>query len=240
VASSVNSAWASLAAQAHAWQLNPDNISPFALRESCLVWLAPNERRRFEKFKTAALRHDYLAAQALCRATLSRYAAVKPRDWRFVRGSHGKPRIETPSAFRSLHFNLTHTKGLAICLVSRIGEVGVDAEETSARADIPRLSELFMSQRERRCLAAVAANRRADRFFEYWVIKEAYLKGIRRGITGAPQRLTIEFDNRGRPKPVRNWQLFLRRVDATHVAAAAVKTANPSVSVRWLWARLPL
>ena len=86
-----------------------------------------------QQFPTERQRHDYLTARVLCRATLSRYAPVHPSEWKFEKGAYGKPRIAAPAGFESLHFNLTHTEGLMIFLVSRAGEVGIDAEKTIAK-----------------------------------------------------------------------------------------------------------
>ncbi|HEY5095891.1 MAG TPA: 4'-phosphopantetheinyl transferase superfamily protein [Candidatus Eremiobacteraceae bacterium] len=233
---SARSGWHDLLATAVAWQLRPDEISPSGLQEGCSSWLSGDERSHWEKLQTERLRHEYIAARALCRATLSRYTGVDPSDWRFGRNMYGKPKITRPAEFTSLRFNLAHTAGLVVCLVSRAGDVGVDAEDTSRIVDVDQMARHFLAVRARSFLESVPTDRRNERFYEQWVLKEAYLKGIGKGIASAPERSTISFGENDQPMPIGSWTLFLHRPSARHVAAAAVRQRPESapVTVNWL------
>jgi 4'-phosphopantetheinyl transferase len=166
---------------------------------------------------------------------LSRYTGVAPVDWKFVKSAHGKPSIAEPAEFSSLQFNLTRTDGLIVCLVSRAGEVGVDAEETSRPVDIAQVARHFFSAKEQASLAACAPERRGKRFFEQWVLKEAYLKGRGTGLSETPPMLTIELGNDGRPMPVDDWQLALHDPSPQHVAATAIRARRgaPAIPISW-------
>ncbi len=234
--SSTKYEWDELRTVAHAWQLFPNEISPSELHERCFSWLSLEERVHCQKFRTERSRHDYLSARGLCRATLSRYTGVDPPDWSFGTSLNGKPEIIGPTEFKSLRFNLAHTSGLVICIVSRVGEVGVDTEETSRSVDIAQVARHFLSRREQARLENLSGHQRVARFFEQWVLREAYLKGIGRGIGAAPERFTIKFGENDQPLPIRNWQLFSCRPSTKHVAAAAVRQRRGTapVSVQWL------
>ena len=121
-----SAAWDALLTSAHAWQFCLRDWRAPAVRDRCLSLLSVDERGRYEQIRTTAMREEYLAARALCRTALSGYAGIDPREWRFAARAHGKPAIAAPKRFASLRFNLTHTGGLVICIVSRAGEVGVD------------------------------------------------------------------------------------------------------------------
>jgi 4'-phosphopantetheinyl transferase len=228
--------WQELQTAAHALQLSANEISPKALQQRCFSWLSIDERENWKKFRTQWLRHEYLAARALCRAALSRYTGVAPRNWTFGTSVHGKPKIIGPAEFTSLRFNLAHTSGLVICLVSRVGEVGVDAEETSRVVDVEQVARHFVSRQEKARLENLPPRQGTARFFEQWVLREAYLKGIGKGIASAPERFTIKFGENGEPLPIGTWQFFLYRPSANHVAAAAVRRRRGAapVFVRWL------
>ena len=228
--------WHELRNTADAWQLRLNEISPSALQNGCFSWLSIEEQAHCERFRSERSRHEYLAARALRRATLSRYTGVDPSHWRFGTSSHGKPKIIGPADFKSLRFNLAHTSDLVICLISRAGEVGVDAEETSRLVDIAQVARHFLSRREQACLENLPAHLRIARFFKQWVLREAYLKGIGKGIAHAPERFTVRLGENDQPLPIRNWQFFLCRPSAKHVAAAAVRQRRGAapVSVRWL------
>lgn len=175
-----------------------------------------------------------MAARALCRAALSRYAGVAPEDWRFRTNAYGKPSIDAPAAFRSLRFNLTHTRGLVVCLVSRAGEVGVDAEDVARPVDVESIARCVFSATEHMRLARLPARRRIARFFEQWVLHEAYCKGIGTGLAEAAEPVRIAW--RKRHGTAGEWQFSLYRPSADHVAAAAVRRGPgaANVPIRWL------
>lgn len=229
------SGWHELLTAADAWQLRRSGFASGALHERYLSWLSPDERARYERFRTEQLRRDYLSARVLCRSTLSRYASVHPSEWKFASGMHGKPRIAAPDGFDSLHFNLTHTRDLVICLVSRAGEVGVDAEKTSLNVDGELIVRHFFSRSERARFTRLPLQERAAWLFAQWVLKEAYLKGTGKGLD-APERVTVEWGRDGQPLAIGSWQLSLHYPSPHHVAAAAVARqhgASP-IAIHWL------
>ncbi len=206
----------------HVWHLSPDVLCGEVLQRHCLDWLTPQERGRRQRLRTGQLQHNYLASRALCRWTLSRYTGVEPHDWQFIENRHGKPEIAAPAEFNSLRFNLTHTEHLAACIVTRVGEVGLDAEEMSRPIDVAALAGHFFSPAEREGLAAVPLHGRTARFFEYWVLKEAYLKARGTGLSLPPDQFTIAWQVDGRPAPLDGWRFALHHPTPAHVAATAL------------------
>lgn len=226
-------AWNDLLTAAHVWKLRPNNAFGEGMLSRYFSWLSADERACEERFQTEALRRSYVAARILCRAVLSRYVRIDPRNWRFDIGLNGKPKIVEPAKFRSLQFNISHTEGLIVCGVSRAGDIGVDVEKISRTIDIPQVARYFLSSREQLRLAALRPHARTRRFFELWVLKEAYLKGTGRGLAEAAERLTIELDDNGEPATLKNWNFSLHWIGSTHVAAAAVRYRKFGVSIHW-------
>jgi 4'-phosphopantetheinyl transferase len=219
---------------AHAWHICPDDVDPGALRQNSLCWLMPEENAQLGKFLTAALQHQYLLTRALCRGTLSRCADVDPADWRFGKNDSGKPSIDLPVQFRDLHFNLTHTAGLIVCLVTRAGEVGIDAEEITRPVDADQIAGQFFSEAEQTLLARLDGPR-TTRFYEQWVLKEAYLKGCGNGFSRSPEEFTISRDHRARPLPLDQWQFTLHYPTPQHVAAVAIRPHRSAGVIPVLW-----
>lgn len=230
------SLWDELRTTAVAWQIDPASIASDTLRTTCLHWLSSDERARYERFGDGSARHEYLAAHALCRTSLSRCTGVDPAGWRFTHGAFGKPAIEAPVEFESLRFNLSHTDGLAICLVSRAGDVGVDVAHVSRAIDVEQMARHFATERERARLKVLPPARRIERFFEQWVLREAYLKGIGSGIAAYDERFSMTYDDVERVPPLGDWRFVFHRPSARHVAAAAIRRFDGShpVEVRWL------
>jgi len=227
--------WDELRTSAVAWHVNPNELSNSALYDRCFGWLSAEERTHYMNRRTDETRHEYLTTRALCRATLSRYTGVNPSDWVFATTVTGKPRIAQPAKFKSVRFNLTHTAGLVVFLLSRAGEVGVDAEETSRTVDVAQVARHFLSTRERARLGGLPDELRLKLFFEQWVLREAYFKGVGKGVASAPERFAIEIGKNGQPAQIRDWRLYLFRPNAKHVAGAAVRQprGSPPVRVRW-------
>jgi 4'-phosphopantetheinyl transferase len=94
----------------------------------------------------------------------------------------------------------------------------------------------FLSRAQQAQLASLPARERIARFFEQWVLKEAYVKAIGKGLAYSPERLTIEQDESGQPVATKNCRFSLHRPSSNHVAAAAVLRRDCSVpiSIEWL------
>ena len=227
--------WDSLLTAVHLWQLRPSTIRGSGVREPCLARLAADERARYEELGTEAMRETYLAARVLCRTTLSKYTGAGPSEWRFGEGPYGKPVLTEPERLKSLRFNLTHTNDLVIFAVTRAGEVGVDAEDTSRPVDVSLVARHFLSRRQETRLAQLAPCERAERFFEQWVLKEAYVKATGIGLANATDRLTVEQRDDGEPIAIRDCQFSLYRPDSSYVAAAAAVTRCPAGSLHFEW-----
>src|SRR5438105_1534811 len=76
--------------------------------------LTREERDRVARPSIQSRRREVLLTRMLVRTTLSRYADIAPKDWRFGIGERGRPFIERDG----LDFNLSHTEGMIVCLVS--------------------------------------------------------------------------------------------------------------------------
>lgn len=119
------------------------------------------------------------AAHALLDGVLPGYAKEKgialPAPLRFSETASGKPFLDGCDA---VHFNLSHCKGLAVCLLSP-HECGVDAEpKRSLREKVVRR---VCSRSER---TALLSEEDKDLFFtRLWTLKEAYVKAVGVGIS---------------------------------------------------------
>ena len=160
----------------HLWFCRHGESGDPALEAACRALLEPHELARTARFHFARDRHRHLLTRVLVRTALSRYAPVRPQDWRFAEGPFGRPRIGGPmtQAIQGLDFNLSHTDGLIVLALARNLEMGVDAEHLGRNASL-ELADHFFSPAEAKALAALPPSRRAHRFFELWTLKESYI-----------------------------------------------------------------
>ena len=218
--------------QAVVWLTRTGRAPPTNVRSRTETLLDDEELRRYRSFRFSDDARLYLDAHVLLRTTLSRYANVPPADWRFVRGSHGRPEI---AAGRSdplgLRFNLSHTPGLAACAVTNRVAVGVDVEQLDRPVRPLALADHNFSRREARALRALPPNLQRVRFLEYWTLKEAYIKACGGGLSipldgfsldrdaGGCWRIEFAAPHDGVPS---DWQFALYRPTSDHLLAVAV------------------
>lgn len=196
--------------------------------------LDAEEIERRGRFHFERDQRAYAVSHALLRTTLSHYAPVAAADWRFVAGPHGRPEIASPVEFTDLRFNLSHTRGAALVGVVRRHDVGVDLESIERANDGDALAERYFSPQEVGDLRALSDERRREAFFEYWTLKEAYVKARGLGLYLPLDRFSFSFDDRAiriacepelGDEPHR-WRFVKWRPGPTFQAAAAVHVAD--------------
>ena len=197
--------------------------------------LSDEERERHGRFHFERDRALYLAAHALLRITLSRHANVDPQAWQFRTGKYGRPEIAEPHS--RLRFNLSHTHGLAACAVVLDRDIGLDVE--CVTRDVPTdVAESTFSPRERSDILSTSATARARRFFEYWTLKEAYIKARGVGMSLPLDQFSFYKDASGIwqilfEKPLcddpERWQFWSWRVGSGHQIALALDRGNASL-----------
>jgi len=190
-----------------------------ALRQSLAdMRLLPAARRRFA------------VAHALVRRTLSSYAGVAPAEWRFRSGPHGKPEIEPEPGLPPLRFNLSHTEGLCACAVTLGRDIGVDVEMTARRADRAAIARRFFAPEE-----AAAIDALPELFFDYWTLKEAFIKACGRGMSLPLRQFSFRIGERGEPEfsfgpelaeDPSHWRFFRHAPTPRHLGAVAVRAPD--------------
>jgi 4'-phosphopantetheinyl transferase len=220
--------------EAHLWYVLAGEVTEPGLLAAYEALLAPEERARKERFYFDKNRHEYLLTRALCRGVLSRYAAVAPEAWVFRANRYGRPEIASPEGC-PVRFNLTNTDGLIACLVAHEREIGVDVEDLERRGETVLIADRFFSPLEVAALHAVPEAAQRARFFDYWTLKEAYIKARGMGLSipldqfsfaiepGRPIR--IAFDPRLEDDPS-TWQFAQLRPTERHLISAAVRRSG--------------
>jgi 4'-phosphopantetheinyl transferase len=157
------------------WHVCEADVTPERLA-AYRTLLSEDERQRADRFLRADDAARFVIGRALARTSLSRYAPIAPREWPFRVNEHGRPELDgRPAGAPDLRFNLSHTPGLVACAVTVGREVGVDVEWTNRRVlhDVP---ERFFSPREVSDLRALPPEEQDVVFFDYWTLKESYIK----------------------------------------------------------------
>jgi 4'-phosphopantetheinyl transferase len=166
-------------------------LDDVALRGRLSALLSTDELERHDRMAFEAGRRQQLLARALQREVLSRHAPqIAPHEWRFQRSSAGRPSLAPPFDDTGLHFNLAHTRGLAVMAVARAPLVGVDVEALAGRAPLS-VAPRYFSPREVAALQALPEQDQPRQFLRLWTLKEAYLKAMGEGLAGGLDSMTF-------------------------------------------------
>lgn len=217
--------------EAHVWFVRTEHVQDAAWLAFCERLLSADEAARSRRFVSESDRREFLIAHAFVRTVLSKYADVLPSAWRFAPDPKGRPAIVNAGS-PPLEFNLSHTKGLAACVVARVREVGVDVEDLGRRTAAESVAGAYFSPDEVAALEAQPPDRRGERFLELWTLKEAYVKARGLGLALPLQRFSFRLED-GRapaisfapelPDTAESWQFAQFRPTSSHVLAVAIR-----------------
>ena len=143
-----------------------DRLDLFDL-DASLSLLSDERRERVMRYRNEGDRKRSAAAYILLCKALSEEYGIEEKPL-FAYGEHGKPIIV---GHEEIHFNLSHCRQAAVCVLSD-EEIGVDIEEI--RRFRPSLVDYTMNDAQRQMIAA--AEHPEVEFIRLWTMKEALLK----------------------------------------------------------------
>ncbi|HVY05094.1 MAG TPA: 4'-phosphopantetheinyl transferase superfamily protein [Burkholderiales bacterium] len=139
-------------------------------------------------------RRQFVISRALTRLALSRHFPVAPEGWRFGRDGNARPFVRSPSMLPQARFSVSHTHGMAACLVTLSKDAAVDVEKISHFPDLRAVAAEFLSPAELDRLNACVDGEWTERFYAYWTLKEAYAKARGMGLKLPFSDIELHFD----------------------------------------------
>lgn len=165
------------------WYIEPESIKDLAQLNRFFQWLSPEERVQHGRLRFEKHRHTYLISHALVRQALSLITQVEPEKFSFKTNAYGKPFVAAPAQQQAVHFNLSHTEGLAAVAISRRTELGIDVENTHRQDMTQALAEQFFAPEECHAVAQASEHERSAKMLEFWTLKESYIKAVGMGLS---------------------------------------------------------
>ena len=191
------------------------------------VHLNTVEIQRAKRYHNLATQTQFRQCRGRLRWLLGHYLDCGPSDIALSVDADGKPFLRDHP---TLHFNVSHTDGLALFAVAH-RPVGVDVERFRSVANAEGLVQRFFAEAEREQFQALPSELRNRAFLRGWTCKEAVLKGVGCGARGL-DRCVVEL-HPDRPAQVlgdaalaRDWELSAWDATPEHVAAVACFTAT--------------
>ncbi|MGR9556462.1 4'-phosphopantetheinyl transferase family protein (plasmid) [Rhizobium leguminosarum] len=227
--------------EVHVWYADPATLQFARQGRQARRLLAPDELDCLGRFRFARDRDAYLATRVLVRRVLSFYRERLPHEWKFVRDVYGRPRVDG-NLSTGLSFSLSRTVGLVACAVACTDEIGIDVERVSAAAMLD-VADYFFAPAEASELRALPHDRQAERFFQYWTLKESYVKARGLGLTIPLHSFAFLLENRPRVviaqellDDAESWQFAQLRPTDRHIVALCIRSRNaapPRIVPRW-------
>ena len=112
----------------------------------------------------------------------------------FLLGEHGKP-----LPIGEIHFNLSHSGAYVACVLST-NECGIDIQEQ--RPIRENLLRRNLTKEEQTTLFTYEGAERDKHFFEYWVLKEAFIKAIGAGLSFPLNHVSFEVSKNNTVKTI--------------------------------------
>jgi 4'-phosphopantetheinyl transferase len=180
--------------EVHVWRANLDQA-----RDQLGRWtrnLCAAERSRAERYVFERDQYRFVARRGILREILGGYLATGPDQLRFRYGRYGKPGLVDWSGPDMLHFNLSHSDGIAMFAFTYGRHIGIDVERVRADVACDDITAHFLNRRERRRLRSVEATERLRAFLGTWTCKEAYVKARGEGLSFPVEQVEVSLSPR--------------------------------------------
>jgi 4'-phosphopantetheinyl transferase len=201
--------------------------------------LAPDERARAGRFRSAVHRDRFILGRAAQRDILAAYTGVEPHAIEFRYSDRGKPSLAGEPG-EGIRFNTSNAGDLAVVAVTAGAEVGIDVEEERVIPDALALARRFFSAAEVVALQAAPADRVPRAFLTCWTRKEAFVKAIGLGVTMpladfdvtvAPEEPPALLATRPDPALAGRWSMRAVDVGAGYLCTVVVESPVQAVRV---------
>jgi 4'-phosphopantetheinyl transferase len=151
------------------------------------------ERIKTDRYVFPKDRHNCLVTRALLRFALSICTGAAPETFEFLENPYGKPHIKPNLVTEPVRFNLSHSSGMTACALTKAGEIGVDIENSCRKIELD-LADRYFAKFESAYLRQCPAEQQQAVFFDFWTLKESYIKAVGKGLSIDLDRFGFELD----------------------------------------------
>jgi 4'-phosphopantetheinyl transferase len=227
--------------EVHVWKASLETSN--SVMQNLERVLSKDEVTQAKRFHFEKDRRHWIVAHGMLRILLSRYSHSDPTQLCFGSNAYGKPFLAFPSLSPPLHFNLSHSAGLALYAFSFARQVGIDVEHKHADIDCDSLAKVSFLPSEQALLHSLPDNLKLDAFYNCWTRKEAYIKAIGKGlsipihkfgVSIIPGEPAVLLQSREYPGEVTRWSLQDLAPGTAYAGALAVEGTGWRLSC-WNW-----
>jgi len=170
--------------EVHVWLAFQHASEHARQHDQYLKLLSPEEREQESRFHFERDRIRYRVTRAMTRGLLSRYLGIEPADCEFELNAYGRPSLANRRARSAgIEFNISHTQDLIMLGVTQRRALGVDVERVCERRASADLAARYFASAEGAHVASLPPRLQPDLFFQYWTLKESYIKARGMGLS---------------------------------------------------------
>ena len=196
--------------------------------------ISQDEREHANRLVRDEDRALWIHTRALLRRLLAGQLCVEPQLIAFGEGPLGKPEVVSGSAGTGrLEFSVSHSGAVALVAIARDCRVGIDVERVQPDLSWEPIAKRFFSAADVDVIESRPPSERLMAFFDCWVRKESYLKGLGVGLKRALDGFSVPVGVAGgavvdpevQPSPNAEglWRIHPIDVPAGYAAALAVE-----------------
>ncbi|WP_161519934.1 4'-phosphopantetheinyl transferase family protein [Bacillus cereus] len=154
-----------------------------------LFILNEEEKKTFFSYKVLFKKIEFMYGRVLIKKLLSDFLNIPIDKVILSKGDKGK--LYLKDSTNNIDFNLSHTKGMLICGITKGGKIGVDIEKIDKEYyDI--ISSVF-SPCEVKYINGLKTIDKNEGFYQLWTRKEAYLKCLGIGLNVDLTKITVPY-----------------------------------------------
>jgi len=155
--------------------------------------LSPEEKDKSNNFAINEYKNQYIYTRSMVRIILSHYTSLMTTDIIYKYNENGKPELKN-NTITPIYFNITHSKGLIACAVSKIQYFGLDSENVDTKISFLEVAKRYFSNDEYNAILQLTTSLQKIRFFELWTLKESYLKALGSGLGNNLKEISFKLD----------------------------------------------
>jgi len=153
--------------------------------------LSKDERQRAARFAFSDDRRRFVVTRGCLRHILGCFCRLPASSVRFDYAPLGKPSLALETTTLPVHFNVSHSRDLALIAMAFDRPLGVDLEALRPVPDGVTISSRYFTAVEAESIATAAPQERDLAFFLCWTRKEAFSKALGDGLSLALDRYHV-------------------------------------------------
>jgi 4'-phosphopantetheinyl transferase len=175
----------------HVWRayFQPSLVS----NREFLGCVSKEEFERAQRFIRKGDRDRYIFSHGFLRSVLSSYIDCAPQQIVIEGKPRHKPFLVSPDPSKDIRFNLSHSEDIVLVAVTSGSEVGIDVEYMRRIPEALQIVNSNFSPDEKMFLNSLPPEDFEEGFYTCWTSKEAFLKGIGKGLSYHLDKFSIIF-----------------------------------------------